>query len=662
MTINDIIDAIKDGKTFKATAEDGSFTIKIDRYVPYVCTAIHNGSNLRSNLENKIALDDYERWYEEDPHTADFITSMPITLVGNDSRYEYDINRKEPIYDEAWGKKVWKKPLTIKQLKTSKQKHINYYRVTHALIEKLEGMFGASLVYDVHSYNYKRWEKDVPVFNIGAEKIDTKKYEKYIENWRQELENIEIKGINVKAKINEVFFGRGYNVEYITQNFKNTLVLATEISKIYCDEETGEIYPQVIKRIQSMLKIAILNNANLFAHELTNWKYEDKNMLLDNSITKNIQNIDNQLFKLLKNFELLTYVNPINVASEKERFFKSKFTINPNFKYKPIKINPYELKKKLHLIDTTKIEDITIRHLYESAITGYIDKINLLASLGTEKFIYNSLRYFGRPNSNDIRNAEYILLLPDIKGEINKTKQFGIEEAKKHFEETFNTYGFKGKIRVDKTGVSSVMVLNSTKTVVLKEGSKFSKNELHYLAEHEIGVHMLTTMNAAQNKLKIFSIGLPVNTRTGEGMAVLSEYLSGNFSMNRLRELALRVVAVDLMCNGTDFKSCFSALVNQYKVEKNTAYNIVTRVYRGGGFTKDYLYLNGFSKLFKFWQNGNDLTPLLVGKTSLSFYNTIVEMIDRNIVEKPMFITKSFEHPKTEENNVLFDYILSGLK
>ena len=42
---------------------------------------------------------------------------------------------------------------------------------------------------------------------------------------------------------------------------------------------------------------------------------------------------------------------------------------------------------------------------------------------------------------------------------------------------------------------------------------------MQYL-EHEIGVHMLTTMNAANNKLKIFSVGLPVNTRTGEGMAV----------------------------------------------------------------------------------------------------------------------------------------------
>ena len=101
MTIEEIIKNIKAQKPIDTTVNDGSFSIKIDRYVPYVCTAIHDGGNLRAELHNKMALDDYERWYEEDPHTADFIASMPVTLVGNDSRFEYELNRKEPVYDVA---------------------------------------------------------------------------------------------------------------------------------------------------------------------------------------------------------------------------------------------------------------------------------------------------------------------------------------------------------------------------------------------------------------------------------------------------------------------------------------------------------------------------------------------------------------------------------
>ena len=109
MSIEEIIRSIQDRKPINVTANDGSFSIKIDRYVPYVCTAIHDRNNLRQNLHSKMALDDYERWYEEDPHTADFIASMPITMVGNDSRFEYELNRKEPVYDVAWERRFGKR-------------------------------------------------------------------------------------------------------------------------------------------------------------------------------------------------------------------------------------------------------------------------------------------------------------------------------------------------------------------------------------------------------------------------------------------------------------------------------------------------------------------------------------------------------------------------
>ena len=70
----------------------------------------------------------------------------------------------------------------------------------------------------------------------------------------------------------------------------------------------------------------------------------------------------------------------------------------------------------------------------------------------------------------------------------------------------------------------------------------------------------------------------------------------------------------------------------------------------------------GVSKLLNFWQDANDLVPLVVSKTSTGFYNKIVEMIDCNIVEKPQYITQSFENPQTELNNQLFDHILRSLK
>ena len=663
LEISEIIDLIQAEKIFEAVSSDGSFEIKINRYVPYCCTAIHDGSNLRAELVDKIALDEYKRWYEEDPFTGDFIASMPITLIGNDSRFEYDLNRnpKECIYEEAWGNKVWKKKLTPKEEQVSRQKHSDYYKVTHALIAKLEELYDGCVVYDIHSYNFQRWDRKVPLFNIGTEKVD-KKYADIIEHWRHELATIKLPGIENVSAVNDVFQGRGYNLEYISTHFSKTLVLATEVKKVYCDELTGAGFPKIVKSLQQSLKQAILNNANFFSQSMTNWKHNETGKLLDKKIDESILKIDRDMYRLLKNFELLAYVNPINNTNERKKFFKNKYSEPPNFKYNAIRINAYELKQELSNLKIQNIADISIRNLYESVINSYFDKTDLLSSLDSPKFLYNSLRYFGRPSKKDIQNAHYFLHLPAIANEPSRSPTLGTEQAMQTFKEIIGKYGFESKMELSRKVISKVMVLNAKKTILFNPDAKFTRIEINALAQHEIGVHMVTTMNSSDQKLKIFNLGLPVNTETQEGLAILSEYLSGNVTINRLKKLAYRVIVVDMMCSGANFMECFNFLKNDHMLDPNEAFALVTRIFRGGGFTKDYLYLSGFVKILRFWQNDNDLQPLLVGKTSLDFYNTINEMIERDMIQKPKYVTHSFLHPKTENNHDIYEYILSGLK
>jgi len=663
LEINEIINLINSNKTFEAVASDGSFQIKINRYLPYCCTAIHDGSNLRQELAKKMQLDDYERWYEEDPHTGDFIASMPITLTVNDSRFEYDLNRNENecVYTEAWGKQVWKTPLKQKEIQSCKLKHSNYYKVTHALVKKLEELFGGCVVYDFHSYNYQRWDRKVPLFNTGTENVDIKKFGTYINNWQDELSKITLPDIENESAINDVFKGRGYNLEFITKNFNNTLVLATEIKKVYCNELTGASYSKIIKVLQQKLKKAILKNANYFSQNMTNWQHKEVANLLDKNVDSSLIAIDKNLSRLLKNFELLAYVNPYNTGTEKNKFFKSKFTEPPKFKYSPIRINPYELKQELSKLPIKEISDITIRHLYESVISSYFDKIDMLGSLGTTKFLYSSLRYFGRPSKKDLQNANYILHLPQIAGEPNRQPTLNVDHAIATFKEALIDYGFDSKIELSKKVISKVMVLNSKKKIQFKPDAKFTRTEINALVEHEMGVHMVTTMNSSHQKLKLFNIGLPVNTKTQEGLAILAEYLSGNITISRLKKLALRVIVVDMMCNGANYMECFNFLYPNHLADSDDAFSVVARIFRGGGFTKDYLYLSGFVEILRFWEKENDLSPLLVGKTSFNFYNTLEEMIERDMILKPQFITKSFLEPKLENNNEIYEYIFSGL-
>lgn len=264
LSIDKIISKIKAEETFSAVSDDYSFTLKIDEYVPYVCGAVHDGHQFRKELWENCLHTEYERWYEEDPETKNMVISHPILIAGCDSRFEYDLNRdpENAVFETAWGKQLWKQPLPEAQKEKSLKKHASFYKVAHALISKIEEKFGVCVVYDMHSYNWKRWDREVPTWNLGTSNIDNQRFGNQVEAWRQALSTIELPhNIKQTAKINDTFQGNGYFLKYITTNFKNTLVLATEIAKVYCDEYNQVIYPEVVSAVEEQLKFLLKEHA-----------------------------------------------------------------------------------------------------------------------------------------------------------------------------------------------------------------------------------------------------------------------------------------------------------------------------------------------------------------------------------------------------------------
>ena len=137
----------------------------------------------------------------------------------------------------------------------SLQKHNGFYKVVQALIKKIETKFGIAIVYDMHSYNWKRWDREVPTWNLGTSNIDNNRFGEDIEAWRQSLSQIQFPHkIKSTALINNTFQGNGYFLKFITETFQNTLVLATEIAKVYCDEYEHIIYPEVVEAVEVQLR------------------------------------------------------------------------------------------------------------------------------------------------------------------------------------------------------------------------------------------------------------------------------------------------------------------------------------------------------------------------------------------------------------------------
>jgi len=379
------------------------------------------------------------------------------------------------------------------------------------------------------------------------------------------------------------------------------------------------------------------------------------------TVSKTLLDIDTLLDKLVKKIELLTYVNPINIESEKEKFFTSKYLTNPVFHYPNIDFDKFNLHRELFSLPIERIEDERLRDLYEDVIYFYSGLIQCIETIGNgKKFYYNSLHSFGTPTEKDVENAKYILHYDaDYDADHFKPK-YSPEETETIFKEFSGRYDFTYNIKYSTTMGAIAMVLNNTKTLVLNNKHTFSENEIGILTNHEIGVHMVTTMNGLLHPLKIFSHGFPNNVETQEGLAVLSEYMSGHLTIKRLRELAYRVIAVNSLAKGYSFSKTFRLLHNTHDLNREDAFHITVRAHRGGGFTKDYLYLSGLKKVFDYFQEGKDLSLLLTGKVSLEHVDTIEYLIEKGYAVNAKYYTDSYLN--NDNKNKTVDFILKNLK
>ena len=127
----------------------------------------------------------------------------------------------------------------------------------------------------------------------------------------------------------------------------------------------------------------------------------------------------------------------------------------------------------------------------------------------------------------------------------------------------------------------------------------FTRRDAAQLLNHEAFIHVGTGINGrAQVDLPILAVGHPGTTRTQEGLAVFSEFVSGHLDLDRLRRLANRVLAVQLVIDGADFVELYRWFLER-SPSPEQAFESTRRIFRGapleGGapFTKDCGYLSG---------------------------------------------------------------------
>jgi N-formylglutamate deformylase len=250
---------------------------------PLIVTAIHNGNYIREELMPYLAIDEKSRLYEEDPYTGFFTDIAETSLLGMHSRFEIDLNRDKngAIYkrpEQAWGLKVWKKLPPPDLLKKSYQYYDDFYKQAEAIINNKIVKYGFAIIYDIHSYNYKRDGIEAPIIdnpdiNIGTNKLERKFWGSVVDGLIDNLITFKCKGKLLDVRENIKFKG-GHFSSWINSNFDNkACALAIEFKKIFMDEHTNEVDTKVLSELKKALEETIPdvvnNGAKLFGAQVT---------------------------------------------------------------------------------------------------------------------------------------------------------------------------------------------------------------------------------------------------------------------------------------------------------------------------------------------------------------------------------------------------------
>lgn len=157
----------------------------------------------------------------------------------------------------------------------------------------------------------------------------------------------------------------------------------------------------------------------------------------------------------------------------------------------------------------------------------------------------------------------------------------------------------EGRITIVLDPSLAAKAIAGTSRIRLRASALFSELDKNQLLQHEAFVHVATAQNGAlQPNLKSLGLGAPRTTQTQEGIATLAELFTGSMDINRLRRLALRVLAVQQALDGADFIQVFEGFLAAGQSQEES-FRSTQRVFRGadlrGGsaFTKDAAYLTG---------------------------------------------------------------------
>lgn len=524
-----------------------------------------------------------------------------------------------------------------------------------SMVREIAGMmadrFGAFMLLEV----WVSEQLDAPTFTIHLGQKSALAVAEKLQSELQAISLAQLPGLDVQlAKGKKLpappYYGQLFDAEEARK--REIIVIGLAIAPVYMNEQTGTPYPLFLRALRESFGKALRKSFFEFVRMKTSYSAAHFEMLGTTELHDGVWDIDEQLAECSNLFDFLLLVTPINAQDAWRSFAKSKYRSNPVFHYRPMPIDPELIKRKLYNLPIEDIADPTIAYLFRDKRKEVDRMLNMLSDRDKPDFMYSSQQLFGNIEEDLLETARAILVASEQpgqqagEGEMLDADAFA-EMAKvelDYLKQQYDAVSTAVRVRDD---VEGVMV--SRGTLNISSRYRISRTRAFALLQHEVGTHVATYFNGKAQPFRLFYVGVPGYEQLQEGLAVLSEYMTGGLTNHRMRILAARVVAVHHMVAGNSFADTFAMLTEKYGFKHESAFHITMRVYRGGGLTKDAVYLKGLLNVIEYIKQGNDIGKLLVGKIRQDYLPIIEELMHRKLLKPSPLRPKFLERPYVDK-------------
>lgn len=356
--------------------------------------------------------------------------------------------------------------------------------------------------------------------------------------------------------------------------------------------------------------------------------------------------VDAELARMDSEIDWLVALSPIHNASLWRSFEESGRRTIPPLRYHDLPLDLHAMRERLLALPVDEIESPLLSALLSEKQRELERQLALVRLRDTDGFINASLDLFGGVEPPLLELAETIL--SEVEPSVPLAADAGIEEILQAVHHELDAYrakspDFRCEVVVDNDLGSMMMVSHGT--FYVDGNTRLPRARVQPLVQHEIGTHVLTRHNGRQQALRQLEVGLAHYDPLQEGLGVLAEFIAGFLPGERLRVLAARVVAAEMAIHGEDVPAIFDRLHREHDLCEDDAFDVAVRARRGGGLTKDAVYLRGLRDLVDYLHDDGALSALYMGKFALSHLVVLHQLVDEGWVRPPAMLPRWFDEP-----------------